>query len=195
MEDSGEPDADTIHEAIERVVDKYRAEAAEESREAIRKARSETDVARSAALEATGAIRKALSEADAERSAAREASEKWRSVEIAATRRGQKVGSFLAGLLFSVLVVLTAGAALHSILDVFFDLVLLVGWLQWAARVVAAVAVLVGFCSLLGGDSLLSVRRSVSEHLAQWIRDKLIRFSSGESRSITRPGCTSTVVT
>ena len=127
VEDSGEPDADTIHEAIERVIAKYRAEATEESREAIRKARSEAE---SAALEARGAIRKARSEADAVTSAALE--------------------------------------------------LVLVGWLQPAARVVAAGAVLVGFYSLLVGDSLLSVRRSVSDHLAQWIRDKLIRFSSGE---------------
>ena len=110
-------------------------------------------------------------------------------MEIAATRRSQKVGSFLASLLFSILVVLTAGAALHAILDVFFDLVL-VGWLQSAARLVAVAAIMVGFFSLLGGASLLSVRQSVSEHLAQWTRDKLIRFSAGESRSITRPGGT-----
>ena len=208
--DSGEPDADTIHEAIGRVIDKYRAEAAEESREAIREARSETEAARSAAREATEATRRARSEAEAERSAAREATEatkrarseadtersaareaskRWRSVEIAATRRSQKVGSFLASLLFSILVVLTAGAALHAILDVFFDLVL-VGWLQSAARLVAVAAIMVGFFSLLGGASLLSVRQSVSEHLAQWTRDKLIRFSAGESRSITRPGGT-----
>ena len=196
VEDSGEPDADTIQEAIGRVIDKYRAEATEESREAIREARSEAEAAaleaEAAALEARGAIRKARSEADAVMSAALEAGEKWRSVEIAATRRGQMVGSFLAWLLFSVLGVLTAGATLHSILDLFFDLIL-VGWLQLAARVVAAVAVLVGFYSLLVGASLLSVRRSVSDHLAQWIRDKLIGFSSGESRSITRPEVTGAV--
>ncbi|MDE0258493.1 MAG: hypothetical protein OXR82_08945 [Gammaproteobacteria bacterium] len=203
VEDSGEPDADTIHEAIERVIGKYRAEATQESREAIREARSETEAAReatevtrralseaeaevSAAREATEATKRALSEADTERSAAREASGKWRAVEIAATLRGQRVGNFVAWLLFSILAGLTGGAALHSILDVVFDLVL-VGWLQSAARVVAGVGILVGFFSLLGGASLLSVRQSVSEHLAQWIRDKLIRFSAGESRSITRP--------
>ena len=168
IEDSGEPDADTIREAIDRVIDRYRAQATEESQEAIREAHSEAEAAKSAALEAE---------------------DKWRSVEVTATRRGQKVGSFLAWLLFWVLGVLTAGAALHSVLDLFFNQVL-VGWLQLAAQIVAAVAVLVGFVSLLSGASLVSVRRSVSDHLARWVRDKLIRFSSGESRPITRPEVT-----
>ena len=150
VEDSGEPDADTIREAIDRVIDRYRAQATEESQEAIRKAHSEAEAAKSAAIEesqeAIGkahseaeaaksaaieesqeAIGKAHSEAEAAKSAALEAEDKWRSVEVAATRRGQKVGSFLAWLLFWVLGVLTAGAALHSVLDLFFNLVL-VGW-------------------------------------------------------------------
>ena len=103
VEDSGEPDADTIREAIDRVIDRYRAQGTEESQEAIREAHSEAEAAKSAAIkESQEAIREARSEAEAAKSAALEAEDKWRSVEVTATRRGQKVGSFLAWLLFWV---------------------------------------------------------------------------------------------
>ena len=191
VEDSGEPDADTIPEVIERVREKYRAAAATESQEKIKKARSEADAAKIAAWEAEkatsqalkeadaqrDAARRARSEADAERDAAWEAGEKWRSVENTASRRGQKLGSFLSWPIFFI----TAGAELHTILDLFsFDL-RLVGWLQWIVRCWAAGGFVVVFLCLWRGDSLLRIRQRLSDLLSQWIRDRLIQFSSGPS--------------
>lgn len=196
VEDSGEPDADTFRETITRVIDKYRSQAAEESRKEVRKARREVEAEKEKSRREVSRVRrdaeaekeriqeeinKARRETQIAKAAAAKEKEKWRSVEITATLTGQRVGNLLSWSIFGVLCVLIVGAALHSIIDLLFNIVL-VGWLQMTGRVVAVIGVIMGLWSLVVGGNLISIQRSVSDYLARWVRDKVIQLASGKSR-------------
>lgn len=142
LDDETEPDADTIQEAIDRILQTYRVQAEKASQDAIRAARGEATLARSEAAEAT---------------------QQLAAVVGAARRRAERIGRIVSGTTFWGLVAIVVAAALLS-----FPGIAPTPTLQFASWVIIALGLVLGVTSQIIGYSLAELR----DRLASWVESK-----------------------
>jgi hypothetical protein len=142
LDDETEPDADTIEEAIDRILQTYRMQAEQASQDAIRAAKGEATLARSEAEEAT---------------------QQLATVIGAARRRAVRVGRIVSGTTFWGLVAIVVAAAVLSLPGIAPT-----PTLQVASWVIIALGLVIGITSQIVGYSLADLR----ERLASWVETK-----------------------
>lgn len=156
IDDSGEPDADTVAEVIERVKASYKAESERHADAKVRIAEEKVSSAESKALE----LRNRLDAA-----------------ELRATNHGKRAGRAVATVLYWSLVALVAGAGLLAVLQPGpFDTPLL----KVSAAFVSGGGILVCLYSQVRGPSLVDIRHRVGDAIARRVRDILIGHKTGQ---------------
>lgn len=142
LDDESEPDADTIQEAIDRILQTYRVQAEKASKDAIRTAQGEATLARSEAAEA---------------------SEQLAAVVSVARGRAGRLGRTVSMLVYWGLVAIVVAAALLSLPGVAPTPAL-----QFASWVIIGLGLVVGVTSQIIGYSLADLR----ERVASWVENK-----------------------
>lgn len=156
VDDSGEPDSDTIRDVIDRVRMSYRTEIEAAAKTEVASAQRETELARQ----------------EAERSG-----QLLASVEETATRRGKRIGETISVVVFWLGLLVLIPAAVFSLFPVEDGAN---ERLQLFARVVTVVAIVLGLYTQVRGPSLLQIRQRLSEAIAKGVRGFLLGKSTQE---------------
>lgn len=164
LDDEFEPDSDSIQEAIERVRETYRCEAAADAERAVNKAHADAAAAQLAAEEA---VRTARAEAgEAQRSAA-EAITSRSQVIAGVEQRVAAVSKRMSDVVYWACVTVVVAATILSLPGV---LETVDEAAKWIARAVLIFALGLGTYSVVQGASLNTIRSAVQDRIARWIR-------------------------
>lgn len=156
LDDDHEPTADTILDAIERVRRSYRDEAERTAAAAIQRAQADAAVAQQSA---SAAVRdKSL-------------------LVTALDARANRVAALLASAVYYVILAALVGAVVLSIPGVFEA----IGPGKNLARLLLAVAGVLGIVAWRRGESLNDYRQAVSRVAARWVRARIFGLDRGQS--------------
>lgn len=171
LDDDFEPDSDSIQEAIERVRDGYRREATAAAEQAVKAAEQEMNKTQAEAAQtqqaAEEAVRIARAEATLAQQTAAAAISAQEGLVISIEGRIEKWSGRLSSMIFWACVCILALAAILSLPGI-FDAV--GGTPKWIARVILAIAALLGLISAIHGTSLKDLKTSLQDKIAKWIK-------------------------
>lgn len=160
IDDSGEPDADSIRDVIDRVRARLKAEAAKESVDAIRTAEARAEKARRTASEAQT---------------------RYLRLEATAARRSQRVGQLVANLVGGSLGLITVVAVPLAFADISG---LQSSTLKWIARATLLAAAGLAAYSQISGPSI----RAIRDRLGDLIAAQMLRLLVPHQEQQALPG-------
>jgi hypothetical protein len=161
IDEDTDPDADSIHDAIERVRESYRHEASVEADQKVAAVYAQMEETRRAADES---VARAESEARIARDAASDAIASSDSLRSGVEARLRKRASRIANGIVWILAILLVTAAILSVPGV-FDAV--GATTKVVARVIIAIGAIFGLYGAFKGGSLSHLRASIAERLAK----------------------------
>ena len=156
IDDEVEPDADSIGEAIERVIDEYKRKASAGALEAIRKAEADASMAERAAETAMA-----------------------RAEGIQARVEGWigGVARWAAQIIFGIGVIITMSSGVLSLPGLSDGLTS--AEVKWVARVVFLIMAVLGAYSAIYGGSLTDIRTRIEEEVSKWLRRRWLTSLGG----------------